>query len=96
MCPAGWGYVNGSDPDCEACTDGYKPMIGNLPCLPCPDPNRVIVANASVTPDECGESRNSSFHALFLIAWLADGDSLMCYIVTMGRQIAKMFSTFSL
>ncbi len=36
------------------------------------------------------------FHALFLIAWLADGDSLMCNIVTMGRQIAKMFSTFSL
>ena len=26
----------------------------------------------------------------------ADGDSLMCCIVIMGRQIAKMFSTFSL
>ncbi len=37
-----------------------------------------------------------SFHALFLIAWLADGDSLMSYIVRMGRQIAKMFSIFSL
>ncbi len=37
-----------------------------------------------------------AFHTLVLIAWLADGDSLMCYIVTMGRQIAKMFSTFSL
>ena len=36
-----------------------------------------------------------SFHALFLIAWLADGDSLMCFIV-MRRQIAKMSSTFSL
>ncbi len=36
------------------------------------------------------------FHALFLIARLADGDSMMCCIVTMGRQIAKMFSTFSL
>ncbi len=36
------------------------------------------------------------FHSFILIAWLADGDSLMCYIVTMGRQIAKMFSTFSL
>ncbi len=34
--------------------------------------------------------------AVFLIAWLADGDSLMCCIATMGRQIAKMFSTFSL
>ena len=30
-----------------------------------------------------------SFHALFLVAWLADGDSLMCCIVRMGRQIAK-------
>ncbi len=30
-----------------------------------------------------------TFHALLLIAWLADGDSLMCYIVMMGRQIAK-------
>ena len=38
----------------------------------------------------------SSFHALILIAWLADGDFVMCYIVTMGRQIAQMFSTFSL
>ncbi len=37
-----------------------------------------------------------SFHILFLIAWLADGDSLMCCIATMIRQIAKMFSTFSL
>ncbi len=37
-----------------------------------------------------------TFHALFLIAWLADGDSLMCCIVRMGRQIARMFSTFSL
>ncbi len=37
-----------------------------------------------------------SFHALILIAWLADEDSLICYIVTMGRQIANMFYTFSL
>ncbi len=37
-----------------------------------------------------------AFHALFRVAWLADGDSLMCCIVMMGRQIAKMFSTFSL
>ncbi len=37
-----------------------------------------------------------AFHALILIAWLADGDSLMCCIVMMGRLIAKMFSTFSL
>ncbi len=35
-------------------------------------------------------------HALFLIALLTDGDSLMCCIVMIGRQIAKMFSTFSL
>ncbi len=28
----------------------------------------------------------SPFHALFLIAWPADGDSLMCCIVSMGRQ----------
>ncbi len=40
------------------------------------------------------QSAFPSFHALFLIAWLANGDSLMCCIVTMGRQIAKMFSTF--
>ena len=37
-----------------------------------------------------------AFHALLLIAWLADLDSLMCCIVMMERQIAKMFSTFSL
>ncbi len=37
-----------------------------------------------------------SFHPFILIAWLADGDSLMCYIVMMGRLIAQMFSTFSL
>ncbi len=37
-----------------------------------------------------------SFHALILIAWLADGDTLVCCIVMMGRQIAKMFSTFTL
>ena len=37
-----------------------------------------------------------SFHALFLIAWLVDEDSLMCHTVVMGRQIAKMFPTFSL
>ena len=36
------------------------------------------------------------FHSLFLIAWQVDGDSLVYYIVMMGRQIAKMFSTFSL
>ncbi len=36
----------------------------------------------------------NSFHALLLIARLADGDSLMCYIVTMGRQTAKMFLYF--
>ncbi len=38
----------------------------------------------------------SPFDALFLIAWLADGDSLVCFIGMMGKQIAKMFSTFSL
>ncbi len=37
-----------------------------------------------------------AFHALIPIAWLADEESLMCYIVMMGRQIAKMFSTCSL
>ncbi len=37
-----------------------------------------------------------SFHTLIPIAWLADGDYLMCCIVMMGRQIAKMFYTFSL
>ncbi len=37
-----------------------------------------------------------TFHTLFLIPCLADGDSLMCGIVMMGRQIAMMFSTFSL
>ena len=37
-----------------------------------------------------------TFHALLLKAWLADRDSLKCYIVMMGRQIARMFSTFSL
>ncbi len=37
-----------------------------------------------------------TFHAYILIASLADGDSLMCCIVMMERQIAKMFSTFSL
>ena len=42
------------------------------------------------------EGPHYSFHALFLIAWLADGDSLMCCIVIMGRQIAKMFSISSL
>ncbi len=36
------------------------------------------------------------YPCLLLIAWLTDGDSQMCYIVMMGRQIAKMFSTFSL
>ena len=40
--------------------------------------------------------RGGSFHALIPIAWLADGNSLMCYIVTMGSQIAEMFSIFSL
>ena len=44
----------------------------------------------------CRNLFNSTFHALFLMAWLADGDSLTCCIVMMGRQIAKMFSTFSL
>ena len=37
-----------------------------------------------------------TFHVLFLIAWLAGGDSLVCYIVMMGRQIARMLYTFSL
>ncbi len=37
-----------------------------------------------------------TFHAPLLIVWLADERSLMCYIVIMGRVIAKMFSTFSL
>ncbi len=37
-----------------------------------------------------------AIQAFFFIAWLADEDSLMCCIVTMGRQIAQMFSTFSL
>ncbi len=49
-----------------------------------------------VTPFTFYVSHQCTFHALFLIAWLADGDSLMCFIVTMGRQIAKMFYTFSL
>ena len=40
--------------------------------------------------------KRNTFHALFLIAWLADGDSLICCIVMMGRQIAKMSFTFSL
>ena len=39
---------------------------------------------------------SDSFHAHILIAWLTDEDSLRCYIVTTGRQIAKMFYTFSL
>ncbi len=43
-----------------------------------------------------GRCWQGSFHALFLIAWLADGDSLMCCIVMIGRLIARMFSTFSL
>ena len=43
-----------------------------------------------------GVKHKNTFHALFLIAWLADRDSLMCCIVRMGSQIAKMFSTFSL
>ncbi len=44
-----------------------------------------------------GEKCNGmSFHAPIPIAWLADEDSLMCFIVMMGRQIAKMFYTFSL
>ena len=37
-----------------------------------------------------------AFHALFLIARQADEDSMTSYIVTMGRQIAKMLSKFSL
>ena len=37
-----------------------------------------------------------TFHALIPIAWLADEVSLMCYTVTMGRQIAEKFYTFSL
>ena len=36
------------------------------------------------------------FHALIPIEWMADEDSLTCCIVMMGRQIAKMFYTFSL
>ena len=32
-----------------------------------------------------------AFHALIPIAWLADEDSLMCCIATMGRQIALYF-----
>ena len=40
--------------------------------------------------------RPLTFHALFRIAWLADGDSVMCSTVMMGWQIAKMFSTFPL
>ena len=39
---------------------------------------------------------HDAFHALFLIVWLSHEDSLICCIVTMGRQIAKMFCTFSL
>ena len=42
------------------------------------------------------KARSFTFHAVILIAWLADGHSLMCCIVTLGRQMAKMFSTFSL
>ncbi len=30
----------------------------------------------------------TTVQGLFLIAWLADGDSLMCCIVMIGRQIA--------
>ena len=41
-------------------------------------------------------SHDKPFHVIILIAWLADEASLMCNIVTMGRQIAEMFSTFSL
>ncbi len=37
-----------------------------------------------------------TFHPFILIAWLADVDFLMCYIVMMGRLIAQMFPTFSL
>ena len=36
------------------------------------------------------------FQALFLIAWLADEDFLICCIVTNRRQIAKMFYTFNI
>ena len=35
-----------------------------------------------------------AFHTLFIIAWLADGDSLMCGIVMKGRQNSKMLCTF--
>ncbi len=40
-------------------------------------------------------TKRHQFHTLFLIAWLADGDSPMCCIVMMGSRIADMFSTFS-
>ncbi len=40
--------------------------------------------------------RRYAFHAFVPIDWLADKDSLMCCIVMMGRQIAKMCHTFSL
>ena len=42
------------------------------------------------------QSIKATFHAFIPIAWFADEDSLVCCIVMMGRQIAKMFYTFSL
>ena len=36
-------------------------------------------------------------HFMYLThIWLADGDSLICCIVTIGRQFSKMFFTFFL
>ncbi len=42
------------------------------------------------------QEKQGAFHAIILIAWLADEASLMCYIVMMGSLIDKMLSTFSL
>ena len=61
--------------------------ISKLECTPLP------ILFAMVPSDQ---SNSVPFHALFLIAWLPDGVSLMCCIVMMWRQISKMFSTFSL
>ncbi len=44
----------------------------------------------------CRMLSQTGFDVIPKHAWLTDGDSLMCGIVMMGRQIAKMFSTFSL
>ncbi len=70
----------------QKCTDsvreGRYQLVTNTNCT-----------NPLLFQDICGID---PFHPFVLIAWLADGDSLTCYIVMMGRLIAQMFSTFSL